>query len=680
LILTVTSNACKDRDIGVDIINITFFNKKIYFYSVTQHKNLQKLSVAGLLISLGIIYGDIGTSPLYVFKAIVGDQHISELLILGGVSCIFWTLTLQTTLKYVVITLQADNKGEGGIFSLFSLVRRRSAWLIVPAVVGGCALLADGIITPPITISAAIEGLQTEVPHLHTVTIVIIIIAALFIIQQFGTSLVGKAFGPVMFLWFTMMGVLGVAFIAQMPTIVKALNPYYAYLLLSTNPNAFLILGAVFLCTTGAEALYSDLGHCGRNNIRISWIYVKSCLVLNYLGQGVWLLQHNGRVMNLNLHNPFYEIMPQWFLLYGIGIATIAAIIASQALISGSYTLIAEAVRLNLWPKVRINYPTEQKGQLYVPSVNWLLCAGCIGVVLLFRHSDKMEAAYGLSITVAMLMTTILVSKFLGKKKFPPYVIVIFLVVYLLIETTFLSGNLVKFVHGGWFTLSVGAVLFSIMWTWHTARKIRNRYVKFIAIEDYYDIIKELSDDESVPKYASQLVYLTSANFDSEVESKIIYSILQKQPKRADVYWLVHVDVVDEPYKKQYEVDFLVPNKLIRIDFKLGFRVEQQINLLFRKVVEDLVKKGEVNITSKYKSLSKHKIVGDFRFVVIEKVVSRSHNLSFYEKFIMAFYFYLKKMSLSEERGFGLDLSFVTVEKVPLMLADPEAVDIERVY
>ena len=646
---------------------------------MSSHKDLQKLTAAGLLISLGIIYGDIGTSPLYVFKAIVGSQKISELLVLGGVSCIVWTLTLQTTLKYVVITLRADNKGEGGIFSLFSLVRRKAKWLIIPAVVGGCALLADGIITPPITISSAIEGLEGYYPHLPTVGITIAIMAALFIIQQFGTSLVGKAFGPMMFIWFTMMGVLGVTYIVKEPWVIKALNPYYAIKLLTTNPNALVILGAVFLCTTGAEALYSDLGHCGRKNIQISWIYVKTCLIINYLGQAVWLLQRQGKVLDLNLLNPFYEIMPKDFLLFGIGIATVAAIIASQALISGSFTLIAEAVRLNLWPKVKINYPTEQKGQLYVPSVNWLLCAGCIGVVLLFRHSDRMEAAYGLSITVAMLMTTILVSRFLRRKKVSPIIVNIFLLIYLVIEGTFLSGNLVKFVHGGWFTLSVGLVLFSIMWTWAKARQIRNRYVKFVAIEDYYNIIKELSEDESVPKYASQLVYLTSANFDSEIESKIIYSILQKQPKRADIYWLVHVDVLDEPYKKEYEVNFLVPNKLIRIDFKLGFRVEQQINLLFRKVVEDLVKNGEVDITSTYKSLNRHKIVGDFRFVVIEKVLSRSHNLSFYEKFIMAFYGQLKKISLSEERGFGLDLSFVTVEKVPLMLADPEAVEIARI-
>jgi KUP system potassium uptake protein len=647
---------------------------------VSQHKDLQKLTAAGLLISLGIIYGDIGTSPLYVFKAIVGTQNISDVLVLGGVSCIFWTLTLQTTLKYVVITLRADNKGEGGIFSLFSLVRRKAKWLIVPAIIGGCALLADGIITPPITISAAIEGLVPKFPHLHTVPVVLAIITFLFIIQQFGSSTVGKAFGPIMFLWFTMMGVLGLTFIVKDPTVIRALNPYYAFkLLTSSNYHAFIVLGAVFLCTTGAEALYSDLGHCGRKNIQVSWVYVKTCLILNYLGQAVWLLQHNGQVLDLNLMNPFYQIMPSWFLNFGIGIATVAAIIASQALISGSFTLIAEAVRLNLWPKVRINYPSEQKGQLYVPSMNWLLFVGCVGVVLLFESSDKMEAAYGLSITVAMLMTTILVSRFLLRKKVPGYVVNLFLLLYLLIEGTFLFGNLNKFKDGGWFTLSIGFVLFAIMWTWHTARRIRNRYVKFVEIEDYHKIITELSDDETVPKYASQLVYLTSANFNSEVESKIIYSILQKQPKRADVYWLVHVDVVDEPYKKEYEVDFLVPNKLIRIDFKLGFRVEQQINLLFRRVVEDLVKNGEVDITSRYQSLNKHKIVGDFRFVVIEKMLSRSQNLSFYEKIVMAFYGHLKKVSLSEERGFGLDLSFVTIERVPLMLASPETVDITRV-
>ena len=639
--------------------------------------NFTRLTAAGVLISLGIIYGDIGTSPLYVFSAIVGKEVINRNLILGGISCIFWTLTLQTTLKYIVITLRADNRGEGGIFSLFALVRRRAKWLLIPAVVGGCALLADGIITPPITVSSAIEGLDILYPNLPTVDIVILIITGLFLIQKFGTSFVGKGFGPIMFVWFSMMGVLGVVFIAQMPSILGALNPYYAFKLLTTDRNAFVILGAVFLCTTGAEALYSDLGHCGRANIRVSWIYVKATLVLNYLGQGVWLIQHEGQL--LGHLNPFYQLMPHGFLIYGIGIATVAAVIASQALISGSFTLIAEAVRLNLWPKLKIVYPTDEKGQLYVPSVNWLLWAGCLGVVALFEHSEKMEAAYGLSITVAMLMTTILVSKFLKARNVPKYIIWIFLAIYVSIEGSFLLSNMVKFVHGGWFTLTVGFVLFSVMWAWHAARKIRNRYVKFVEISDYFPIIKELSDDETVPKYASQLVYLTSANFHSEIESKIIYSILQKQPKRADVYWLVHVNVMDEPYIKEYEVSFLVPNKLIRVDFKLGFRESQNVNLLFRKVVEDLVRNGEVDITSQYRSLNRHKIVGDFRFIVLEKILSRSNNLSFYEKFIMNYYFLLKKGAISEERSFGLDLSFVTVEKVPLLLANPDSVELNRI-
>jgi len=572
---------------------------------MSNHKDVNKLSAAGLLISLGIIYGDIGTSPLYVFKAIIGERLITADLILGGLSCIFWTLTLQTTIKYVVITLQADNKGEGGIFSLYSLVKRKAKWLIIPAMIGGAALLADGIMTPAVTVSSAIEGLGIIYHDLPTVPIVLAIILLLFILQQFGTSLVGKAFGPVMWLWFTMIAVLGIVWVGHFPQILKAVNPYYAYHILTTNPEAFLIIGAVFLCTTGAEALYSDLGHCGRSNIRISWIYVKICLVLNYMGQGVWLWKLQGT--HLGDVNPFYHLMPDWFLIYGISIATVAAAIASQALISGSFTLISEAVRLNLWPKVKINYPSNQKGQLYVPSMNWVLCVGCIIVVLIFQKSTNMEAAYGLSITVAMLMTTILVSIFLMRKRVPKYLIFIFLTIYGIIELTFLVGNAAKILHGGWFTVLLGMSLFSIMYAWANGRRIRNRYMKFVDIEKYYPIIEKISEDTSIPKYASQLVYLTSANFNSEIESSIMYSIIQKLPKRADVYWLLHVDVTDEPYTMEYKVDPLIDKKLIRVDFKLGFRVEQRINVLFRKVVEDMVKNSEIDITSKYESLREHK-------------------------------------------------------------------------
>lgn len=652
---------------------------------MANHKDLHKLSAAGLLVSLGIIYGDIGTSPLYVFKAIIGERIITSDLILGALSCVFWTLSLQTTIKYVLITLTADNKGEGGIFSLFSLVKRRAKWLVIPAMVGGAALLADGMITPPITVSAAIEGLRIYNADLQIIPIVIAIISCIFIVQQFGTSLIGKAFGPLMFLWFTMMAVLGLSYIVQFPEIFKAINPYYAYHLIESSIDiskgefgALYIIAAVFLCTTGAEALYSDLGHCGRANIRISWIYVKICLIFNYFGQGVWLWQHQGSGLGKGV-NPFYQLMPDWFLIFGICIATSAAIIASQAMISGSFTLISEAVRLNLWPKVKINYPSDTKGQLYVPSINWILWAGCILAVAIFKESTNMEGAYGLAITITFLMTTILMSVYLLRKHFPTYIIVIFASVYGALELLFLVSNLSKFLHGGWFTLLLSLLFFSVMYGWASARKIKNRYVKFIEIEDYYAVLTELSVDTSVPKYASQLVYLTSANFTSELESKIIYSILQKQPKRADVYWLVHVDVTDEPHTMEYKVNFLVPGKLIRIDFKLGFRVEQRINILYRMVVEELVKKGEVDITSRYDSLNKRQIVGDFRFVVLEKIMSKANKLSFRERLIMDYYFVLKHLALSEERGFGLDLSFVSVEKVPLVVSYHDDIQLRRI-
>lgn len=535
------------------------------------------------------------------------------------------------------------------------------------------------MITPSITVTSAIEGLKLKFPEVQVIPIVISIIALLFIIQQFGTNLVGKLFGPIMMFWFGTLGVIGVLQVIHDPWIFKALNPYYAIHLMATNPGAMLILGGVFLCTTGAEALYSDLGHCGRNNIRISWIFVKLMLILNYLGQGVWVLKNAGSYDPHDaLSNPFFKLVPESMVLYLVILATTAAVIASQAMISGSFTLISEAVRLNLWPKVRINYPSVQKGQLYVPSINWLLCIGCIIIVLVFQKSDNMEGAYGLAINLTFLMTTILVAVYMLRKKFPKYLIAIFVIIYMAIELAFLVGNMAKFVHGGWVTLLISMVLLSVMWTWYAARKIKNRFVKYVEIEDYYEIIKELSNDTSVPKFSSQLVYLTSANFKTEIESKIVYSIIQKEPKRADVYWLVHVDVMDEPYTMDYKVEFLIPGKLIRIDFKLGFRIEQRVNLLYRKVVEELVKNGEVDITSQYTSLNKHKIAGDFRFILLEKHLSKFTNLSFYEETIMDYYFILKKLSLSEVTSFGLDSSYVDVEKVPLIFVSPDDIELNR--
>lgn len=640
--------------------------------------NLKKVSAAGALITLGIIFGDIGTSPLYVLKAIVGENNvISTEIILGGLSCIFWTLTLQTTIKYVILTLRADNKGEGGIFALYALVKKaKIKWLMYPAVIGGSTLLADGIITPPISVASAIEGLQVVNPDIQTIPIVIGILTALFTIQQFGTKFIGKFFGPAMFVWFIMLTALGVAQIFTNFSVLSAVNPYYAYKLLFGHPEGFLVLGAVFLCTTGAEALYSDLGHCGKKNIRVTWIFVKTALLLNYFGQGAWLISHEGEKL---VTNPFYAIMPQWFIPAGITIATIAAVVASQALISGSFTLINEAIRLNFWPKVKVKYPTDLKGQLYIPSLNWMLLAGCIGIVLYFQESSGMEAAYGLAIVLTMLMTTTLLTYYMIIKRYNPIFIGTCLVMYLAIETSFLIANLNKFTHGGWITLFIGSILTAVMLVWYNARKIRNRYVEFVPLSEYLPVLEDLSHDLTVPKYATHLVYLTSANDRQEIESKIIYSITQKQPKRADIYWFLHVDVVDEPYRMEYKVSEFIHDDVIRIDFILGFRIAPRINLMFRKVVEDMVNRKEVDIRSRYKSLNKNNIIGDFRFVVIEKFVSFENDLPFYEKVVLDVYSFLKHLGLSEEKAFGLDTSSVTVETMPLIIAPPKEISLKRI-
>jgi len=653
-------------------------------------KNLNKVTGAGLIIALGIVYGDLGTSPLYVFNAIIRDRVISEELILGGLSCIIWTLTLQTTLKYIILTLKADNNGEGGIFSLYALIRRQKKWLVFPAMIGGASIMADGIITPSITVTSAVEGLK-QIPFfsdisINTVVYIVIgILIALFFSQQFGTASIGKLFGPIMFFWFLMLAVLGFMHVFDGLYIFKALNPYYGIKLLTVYPNGFWILGAVFLCTTGAEALYSDLGHCGRGNIRVSWIYVKIALIINYLGQGAWLLSHHiGKTFTKEIidngFNPFYGIMPKDFKMIGIVIATVAAIIASQALISGSFTLISESMRLNLWPKMKINYPTEERGQLYIPGINTLLLIGCVGITLYFRTSSNMEAAYGLAITLCMLATSLLFANYLVSRRVPKILVYLYLAVYLTIEISFLIANLSKFPHGGFVTLIVGGALFSVMYIWFRARKVKNRYVEFVRLEQYLPMLQELSNDSSIPKYATHLVYLTSANNPKEIEHKIIYSILNRKPKRADIYWFVHVDIQDDPYTSDYTVETIIPNEVIRVEFRMGFRMEPRINLMFRKVVEDMVANKEVNVISRYESLQRNNVVGDFQFIVMEKFLSQDNELPFFEKLIMKLHFWIKDKSLSEERGFGLEQSNVTVEKFPLIVTPVSKLKLKRIF
>lgn len=638
---------------------------------------MNKVTVAGLLVTLGIIYGDIGTSPLYVMSAIVGKEKISELVVLGGISAVFWTLTLQTTIKYVILTLQADNKGEGGIFSLFSLLRRRFPYLIVGTMVGGAMLLADGIITPPISVASAVQGLRLIDPHIETVPIVIAIITGLFLFQRAGTNVVGKAFGPIMFIWFGMLAVLGVNQLIDNPGVLRAINPMYTWHFITSSKDAFVLLGAVFLCTTGAEALYSDLGHCGKKNIRISWVFVKICLLLNYFGQGAWLMKHEGQVLEKT--SPFYGIMPDWFLLFGIVIATSAAVIASQALISGSFTLVSEAIRLHFFPKFTVKFPSNIKGQIYIPIVNSALMIGCIGVVLYFREAEAMEAAYGLAITVTMLMTSLLLFYYLKMKHWPMLVIWFIMLVFFTVESAFLLANLSKFMHGGFVTMFIGLAVILLMWVCYRGGQIKKRLVSAVRIADFREKLRALSQDTTLPKYATHLIYLSKVRQDDMVEPVILYSILQKRPKRADFYWFVNVDVTDEPYTMEYKVNVIEKNDIIRVRFKLGFRVQQKISYYLKLVIEDMVKKGEINLDPYYHAFIDKNYIGDFRFVLIEEEISQENELPLMDELTLIAYDNVKKLASSPDKWFGLDESMVSNELVPVVIKKQAEVKLQRI-
>jgi KUP system potassium uptake protein len=641
------------------------------------NKHLQGLSLAGLIITLGIVYGDIGTSPLYVMKAIGAGLHvINEETIFGGISCIFWTLTLQTTIKYVIITLRADNKGEGGIFALFAIIRRRHKWAYIIALIGGSTLLADGIITPSITVTSAIEGLRILNPGIPVVMIVCIILTLLFFSQQFGTDILGKSFGPIMFMWFLTLAILGTNQLIYYPHILQSLNPVYALKFLGSHPEGIIILGAVFLATTGAEALYSDLGHCGIRNIRISWIFVKTTLVLNYLGQGAWVL-NNPEILKSGI-NPFFGVMPNWFLLPGIIIATMAAIIASQALISGSYTLISEAISLNFWPKMNIKYPTKIKGQMYVPSINWLLWISCIFVVWLFRESSAMEAAYGLSITITMLMTTLLLLLYLSRSV-PVIFLIIFGSIYLSIEGIFLYANLSKFAHGGWFTILAAGILAIIMYTWYNGRLIKNSFMVFVPIKHLLEVLVKVKEDTTVPQFATNLIYITKADYKNQIESTIVYSLLDKLPKRADIYWFIHIDIKDEPFDFNYEVTQLVQGSIIRVDFHLGFKVEPRVNLYFKQVLEDLNNSGEIKIESRYPSLKEFAISGDCRYIIIDRILTVEHKFNIAERLIMNISNMVSVLAITDYKSYKLDASNILVEKVPLGTPDTLPERIKRI-
>jgi KUP system potassium uptake protein len=640
-------------------------------------KNLDQLTAAGLLISIGIVFGDIGTSPLYTYNAILEKSPVDETLALGGVSGIFWTLIFQTTIKYVFITLRADNHGEGGIFSLYALIKRYSKFLVIPAILGGSFLLADSIITPPISVTSAIEGLKILKPDIPVVPIVLVIIILLFLVQRAGTSFIGKIFGPIMFVWFTMIGIIGIVGILHNPSIIMALNPVRAYDMIAHYPNGFFLLGGVFLCTTGAEALYSDMGHTGRGNIRVSWFYIQICLVLCYLGQAQWLMQHLGQAADTL--NPFFGLIPNWFLLPSIIIATLATIIASQALISGTFTLVSEAIRLNLWPKMRIVFPTNLRGQMYIPGMNWLLLIACCAVVIGFQKSDNMVAAFGLSVTITMLMTTFLITSWLYIKRYNKWLVLLIFLTYLTIEGSFLAANLQKFSHGGWVTLMLGLVYAFIMYVWYRVSNLKGTLNRFVPTKSVLHKLKELSNDDTVPFYATNLVYLTASNSPDKIEDKIVQSIFDHRPKRAEFYWFVHVDVQDDPFTTEYQSVVVAPQDVVYVNLKLGFRIAPRVQYYLQKIAAEMVQKDEISIHPKYCFSPTATLLGDFRFIVMQRFLSYQNEISMFNTLILNVYFLLKSISPSEEKEYAIDDSDVILEKYPLIISPPKDIALARV-
>lgn len=654
-----------------------------------------KLSYAGILIAMGIIYGDIGTSPLYVMKAIVTPEghieSISQALVFGGISCVFWTLMILTTFKYVYLALNADNKGEGGIFALYALVRRYKAhWIIYPAVIGCAALIADGFITPPISVSSAVEGLSNlgerwgiDFAHINTIPIVLTILMVLFIVQQFGTNAVGKTFGPIMTIWFLMIAVLGFIQIMQYPSVLQALNPYYAYNLIVnyrgelSHIGGFWLLGAVFLCTTGGEALYSDLGHCGKENIRVSWILVFTALIINYLGQGAYLLTHfEGKPFDGN--SVFYSLMSPEFLPFGIAIATMAAIIASQALITGCFTLINEAMKLKLWPQMKVNYPTQMKGQIYIPWINWFLMAGCVAVVLIFKKSGNMEAAYGLAIVFNMLMTTSLLIYYMLIKRFSLWKVIAIGIILTVIELAFMFSNLIKFTHGGWFSVLLSLVLFFFIFMWYLAKQLRRTHTNNVPIAEYLPAISALMEDDTLPKEATNLVYLTVADDPKTIDSNIVYSLFRKRPKRADIYWFVHVDITDEPFERKYKVHTLIPQKVFFVNLKFGFKVEHKVNRMFNKIVDEMQRNGEVDELSHHPSLRRFGFNADFKFILLNSRASIDDEISPFNQFVIRVYRMMKKLSIPVHEDFGLEITNMETEIVPISVGKPKDIHLFR--
>ena len=655
-----------------------------------------KFSMGMFLVTLGIVYGDIGTSPMYVMKSIIegngGIAYVDEEFIVGSLSLVIWTITLLTTIKHVLIALRADNHGEGGIFALYSLVRHCGKWLIVPTMIGGCTMLADGVLTPAVTVTTAVEGLRSiEVVddllgsgQLVVVLITLVIISTLFMIQKSGTSSIGKMFGPVMVVWFLFLGITGLCFTMTDLSVLRALNPVYALQVLFSpdNKEGLMILGSVFLCTTGAEALYTDMGHVGRTNIYVSWPFVKICLILNYMGQCAWIIQNQSDpvIQAIPSINPFYVMLPEAMRPAAILLSAMAAIIASQALISGSYTLVHEAASLDLMPHLNVRYPSDTKGQIYIPFVNNILWFFCVAVILYFQSGSRMENAYGLAITISMLMMTILFSVYIGSIHKHWAAAALFAVTFFALEGIFFVSSLGKFVIGGYVAIIISVAILFVMISWYRGTQIEQAQNIFLKMREHLQAIKHLQNDESIPLCSNNMVYLVKGDETEEIDRDILYSILDKEPKRSDAYWFISVNTTDDPNQKHYKVESFGTDYIFRVNLYLGFKVKPSVNIYLRQIVHDLLETGELPKQTRRHSIYEPSNVGSFKFCMIRKMMPQEGDIDFWDNMLIHAKYFIRRLAGNPIQWFGLETSNVIVEYVPLFLARRQTTDrLERI-
>ncbi|WP_420868069.1 KUP/HAK/KT family potassium transporter [Bifidobacterium simiarum] len=656
-----------------------------------------RVTLAMAIVALGVVYGDIGTSPLYMAQSFVsgqgGIQYADRQSVLGLLSLLFWSVTLITTVKYVLIAMRIDNKGEGGIFALYSMVRRYGKWLAYPAMIGGAAFLADSVLTPAVSISSAVEGLQT-IPQLEpifdandnlTLMITVCIIVVLFAIQSRGTESIGKVFGIVVMIWFSFLAVVGVANLGTDWTVFAALNPWYGidFLLFDPGNKAGLaVMGTVFLATTGAEALYSDMGHVGRGNIYATWPFIKIALILNYFGQGAWILrnQHNESLYGIKSLNPFFQMMTPSLRSVAVVLSVAAGVIASQALITGAFTMVSEATGLNWMPHLQVRYPARTRGQLYIPAVNIVLCAATLSVLAMFKDSEHITAAYGLALTITMITTTILLAAYIWCAWKRRVFAIVFAILFLAIQTLFFIASMSKFLHGGWFTMLLTLAILGIMVTWDQGTKVERSQRRHMWPKEFLPALDALHRDFKIPYYADNLVYLTSDPELRRLDTDIFYSIFANHPKRARAWWAVSVQVTDDPFTREYSVENFGTSFLFRVRIRLGFKVSQNVATYLHQIMHDLINDGTLpRQTVIYPKVDEDPEIGTIQYVLVHKALMPESKITSRGATSLRVKYAIRHLAGNPVKWFGLSAYNPVVEVQPLFVSTNKVPALKRV-